>query len=94
VTIRLPRAVWQTAGLGYGPLPEGEVQVDEAYDAVTFVACGRGEPSGSRAGGPVTFWSGFVLTSKPACIPLLVHADNNPSPERVVLSLGKDPCLD
>src|SRR5215211_3787313 len=37
-------------------------------------------------------WSGFVMTSVPTCLPLDVYVDDEASPRRVVLSLGKDPC--
>jgi hypothetical protein len=92
VTVELPREVRETAGLAYGPFPDELVRVSQAHDSITFVACNRGESSGSSAGGPVTFWSGFVMTRVPTCLPLDVYVDDEASPRRVVLSLGKDPC--
>jgi hypothetical protein len=66
---------------------------------VTFVACRPGaggaalQPegrSGSYAdGAAVTFWSGFVLTRAPACIPLDIYVDDAPSLRRVGLPLGR-----
>jgi hypothetical protein len=45
--------------------------------------------SGSSADGqPVTFWSGFVLTAAPRCVPLDVWVDDEPAPRRVVLAMG------
>ena len=87
------------AGLAYGPLPQGEVTLGDTHRSVTFVACRPGKqsrryspngPSGSSADGTsVTFWSGFLLTRAPACIPLEVFVDDEPAPRRVGLSLGR-----
>ena len=89
VTVRIGRRARRTAGLAYGPRPQGEITLDDTYRIVTFVACPDGR-SGSHADGvPVTFWSGFVLTRAPACIPLEIYIDGSPSPRRVGLSLGR-----
>jgi hypothetical protein len=90
VTVSLPPEARSFAGLAYGPLPQGRLQVRDAHDEITFVACNRDEPSGSRAKGPVTFWSGFVMTSVPTCLPLDVRVDDETTPRRVELSLGAD----
>jgi hypothetical protein len=99
VTVRLAERAPTFAGLAYGPLPQGEIRLRDTYRSVTFAACRPGRatrqygpdgPSGSSAGGvAVTFWSGFVLTRVPACIPLDVYVDDAPSPRRVGLSLGR-----
>jgi hypothetical protein len=88
VTMSLPPEARSFAGLAYGPLPEGRVRVRDAHDEITFVACDRDEPSGSSAGGPVTFWSGFVMTSVPTCLPLDVYVDDEAAPRRVEIALG------
>lgn len=92
VTVEVPSSFRKTAGLAYGPFPDGPIQVAQAHDTITFVACGRNEPSGSSAGGPVTFWSGFVMTSVPRCLPLDVYVDGESSPRRVEIALGAGPC--
>jgi hypothetical protein len=81
-------------GLGYGPLPEGvELSPGDGHRVVTFIACRRGEPSGSTADGvPVTFWSGFVLTASPRCVPLEVWVDDEPSPRHTALRMGVPRC--
>ncbi len=99
VTVRLARAGPRVAGLAYGPLPQGETKLRDTYRSVTFVACRPGRasrryspdgPSGSHAdGASVTFWSGFVLTRAPACIPLDIYVDDAPTPRRVGLPLGR-----
>jgi hypothetical protein len=90
VTVRLSRESRRFAGLAYGPLPQGEVRPRDAHQSVTFVACRRDKPSGSDASGEaVTFWSGGVVTRRPACVPLEIYVDHQASPRRVGLSLGR-----
>lgn len=99
VTVRLVGRARRVAGLAYGPLPQGETRLRDTYESVTFVACRPGKasrrysengPSGSYADDvAVTFWSGFVLTRRPACLPLDVYIDDAPSPRRVGLALGR-----
>src|SRR5919108_6312064 len=52
VRISIPRAARPFVGLGYGPLPQGAITLERAHGEVTFIACSKEEPSGSRAGGP------------------------------------------
>jgi hypothetical protein len=92
VTVELPGRVRETAGLAYGPFSEGRVRVRDAHDTITFVACRSDEPSGSTAGGPVTFWSGFLLTRVPDCVPLNVYVDDEVLPRRAVVPVGPGPC--
>ena len=100
VTVRIAQQARRGAGLAYGPLPQGrETRLRDTHRSVTFIACRPGKvptryspdgPSGSSADGTaVTFWSGFVLTSAPACIPLEVYIDAAASPRRIGLSLGR-----
>jgi hypothetical protein len=97
VTVRIPRRARGFAGLGYTPqgrVLEEQVGLRDTRHTVTFVACRPGEPSGSDANGQaVTFWSGaVVVTRAPACVPLDVYVDDEPSPRRVVLSLAAGRC--
>jgi hypothetical protein len=107
VTVRLPRAVRSFAGLAYGglgngPLPEGRTRLRDTAHTMTFVACQPGRPtrsyrdegpSGSYADGQsVTFWSGFVVMRKPACVPLEVYVDDEPSPRHAVIDMGGSRC--
>jgi hypothetical protein len=99
VTVRLARPARETAGLAYGPLPEGMTRLRDTYRSVTFVACRRGEPPRRyRPQGPsrnhadgvnITFWSGGVLTREPACVPLKVYVDGERPPQRVQIPLGQ-----
>ncbi len=94
VTVALSPQTRRVAGLGYGPLPEAvELKPRDGHRVVTFVACRRGKASGSDADGrPVTFWSGFVLTTSPRCVPLEVWVDAEPSPRHIALRMGVRRC--
>jgi hypothetical protein len=94
VTVALSPSARPVAGLGYGPLPEGvELTPQDGHAAVTFIACRPGKPSGSTVDGhAVTFWSGFVLTRSPRCVPLEVWVDDEPSPRRTALRMGIRRC--
>jgi hypothetical protein len=94
VTVALSRRTRRVAGLGYGPLPEGvELSHRDGHRVVTFSSCGPGERSGSTVEGqPVTFWSGFILTSSPRCVPLAVWVDDEPAPRPTTLRMGVRRC--
>jgi hypothetical protein len=99
VTLHIVGGARRSAGLAYGPMPQGETTLGDTHQAVTFVACRPGRPgrryrengpSGSYADGvSVTFWAGFVLTRKPACVPLEVYVHRQRALGRVGLSLGR-----
>jgi hypothetical protein len=86
VTIEVPAGARTFAGLGYGPLPQGEITLERAHPRVTFIACA--EESGSSADGPVTFWSGGLVANGPHCVPLDVFIDGEVAPRRVFIALG------
>ena len=96
VSVQLAARGQRVAGLAYSP---GSRTLDNSAMRVAFVACRPGRaprryspngPSESSADGvAVTFWSGFVLTRTPACVPLNIYVDKEPSPRRVELSLGR-----
>lgn len=94
VTVALSQETRRVAGLGYGPLPQGvDLAPSDGHRVVTFKACRRGKNSGSNADGrPVTFWSGFVLTSSPRCVPLEVWVDDESSPRHISLRMGVRRC--
>jgi hypothetical protein len=94
VTVQIADGARTFAGLEYVPRPHQSRRrtLSGADRAVTFVSCRPGQRSGSSAdGAPVTFWSGFVVTRVPICLPLDVYVDDRSSARRVVLSLGA-PC--
>jgi hypothetical protein len=87
VTIAIAPDARGFARLAYGPLPQGEVRLRDAYVSETFIACPPGRSWSSAGGEEVTFWSGFVLTRRPVCLPLDITVGSG-SPERVGLALG------
>jgi hypothetical protein len=96
VTVRVPKQARRFARLGYGSLPQGKVRVEDGHAEVTFHACPAEESAYSSGGtvGSFTFWSGFVLTDAPHCVPLDVYIDGAQNPRRIVIELGVRPCPD
>jgi hypothetical protein len=90
VTVSVPERARRTASLGYGPLPQNTVlEQPDGHHTVMFVACSSARVAASTAGGPVTFWSGFILVSEPSCVPLDVYLDDDARPRRVRIELGR-----
>jgi hypothetical protein len=98
VTVDLVGRGRAVAGLIYGPYPDGEVTLREAYRSITFVACPVVDPSpryedgpsqSDADGEPVTFWSGFVGTRRPVCLALDVTIDGARPARRVRMGLGR-----
>jgi hypothetical protein len=88
VTVSLAPEARTFAGLAYGPLPQGKTKLRDTYRSVTFVACSAEKSISSADGLDVTFWSGAVLTSRPACVPLEVSIDGGGA-QRVGVPLGE-----
>lgn len=83
VTVQIPRPARRLAGLAYGG------RVHDVDHTINFVSCSV-DKSRSRASGlPVTFWPGGLQTQRPACVPLDVYVDDEPSPQQVAVSLGR-----
>lgn len=80
VTVSVPERHRASASLNHGLRSLGR-------HTITFTACSA-RRSQSRADGPVTFWSGFVLTTVPSCVPLDVWVDREPR-RRVGVALGR-----
>jgi hypothetical protein len=98
VTVSVAEPARSFAGLTYGglgrrPLPQGEVRLRDAAHTMTFIACPPGRRSGSQADGePVTFWSGFVVASRPGCVPLEIQVDDEPTSRRAVIDMRGGAC--
>jgi hypothetical protein len=88
VTVQLAGASRGFAGLFYGPHPDGEAEPGDAEQALTFEAC---PPSKHQSTAPerVTFWSGFILASRPGCVRLDVFVDGRATAKRVGIELGR-----
>ena len=87
-TVRVAAAARGWAGLFYGPHPDGEARLRDAEHTLTFEAC---PPSKHQSTAPerVTFWSGFVMATRPGCVALDVFADGARTPRRVGIELGR-----
>jgi len=59
------------------------------HRVMTFRACHRHAAASTADGKPVTFWSGFVQTPRPACVTLRVWIDRQPTPRHAHIALGK-----
>jgi hypothetical protein len=90
VTLELSRRAHRSAGLFYG---HGgaltETRVRDGRRAITFRACSAARAQSDADGEPVTFWSGFVVVSKPMCVRFKVWIDAEPTPRRARVGLGR-----
>ena len=89
VVVRVPAPARATTRLAYGPFPDGELALEDAHDSIAFAACPRDRTQSTADGARVTFWSGFVMTSRPACVPLDVFVDGERRARRVRIELGR-----
>jgi hypothetical protein len=78
IEVRLPQA-----SLAYGSHSRG------GHRVMTFRACDRHDAASKADGRPVTFWSGFVQTTRPACVPLRIWIDRDHTPREKHIPLGK-----
>jgi hypothetical protein len=93
VRIEIPAAERASSRLAYGSYHgDGSWPLKDGYTQVTFTACPVGSHDSSTGAGPATFWSGFVMTNAPRCLPLRVRVDGEPAVRRVVLHLGVRRC--
>jgi hypothetical protein len=56
---------------------------------ITFASCSADHPGSQADGKPVTFWSGFVRTSKPRCVQLDIWLDRDTKPRRREIEVGR-----
>jgi hypothetical protein len=93
VTVALPRAVRRSTSLLYADdhrrRPDGERRVADGHRVVEFRACTADRAGSSYAGRKATFWSGFVLTTVPRCLRLRIWVDDERTPRRARIPLGK-----
>ena len=83
VTVSVPDRHRATAGLTYST-GLGSLR----RHTITFTACPPGRSQSRADGRAVTFWSGFVLTTVPSCVPLDVWVDQEPR-RSVGVALGR-----
>jgi hypothetical protein len=92
VTVALSRRASRSASLFYAMGNGGvltETRVSDGVRAITFRACSARKAASRADGAAVTFWSGFVVVSKPMCVRLKVWIDGDPKPRRARIALGR-----
>ena len=93
VTVELSRSVRRSTSLLYADdqwrLPDGERTVRDGHRVVEFRACTTERSRSSYDGREATFWSGFVLTTVPRCLRLRIWVDDERTPRRARIPLGK-----
>jgi hypothetical protein len=92
VTVELSRRANRSASLFYAVGDGGaltETRVADGHRVVTFRACSASKSQSRADGLPVTFWSGFVVVSKPMCVRLKIWIDREVAPRRERIALGR-----
>jgi hypothetical protein len=93
VTVELAPTARRSTSLLYADdhwsLPDGRRTVADGHRVVDFRACATGRGGSSYDGRKATFWSGFVLTSAPRCLTLRIWVDDERTPRRAQIPLGK-----
>ena len=93
VTIELSRSARRSTSVLYADehrkTPDGQRTVGDGHRVVEFTACPRHRSGSSYDGRKATFWSGLVLTAVPSCLKMRVWIDDERSPRRAHLPLGK-----
>lgn len=93
VTVELPRSVRRSTSLGYADghrsQPGARRTVREGHRVVELRSCAARRAASSYDGRKATFWSGFVLTTVPRCVPLRIWVDDERTPRRARIPLGK-----
>jgi hypothetical protein len=92
VTLELSWRANRSASLFYAVGGGGvltETRVRDGRRVVTFRSCSARRAISDADGAPVTFWSGFVVVSRPTCVRLKVWIDAAPSPRRAHVALGR-----
>jgi hypothetical protein len=93
VTVQLPRSVQGLTSLLYADdhwsRPDGERTVEDGHRTVTFRACGRRRASSRYDGRRATFWSGFVLSTTPRCLPVRIWVDDERTARQARIPLGE-----
>ena len=79
----------RTTSLTWAAAAHGTRRVEDGLRVVSFRACGRRAARSDADGRPVTFWSGFILTSAPQCLRMKVWIDGARTPRRVRVPLGR-----
>jgi hypothetical protein len=92
VTVSVGRSARSYARLQYVHVPGRDPSDLQAFPhTVRFKSCSRRRAQSDVDGHPVTFWSGFVVIRKAACLPLTIRVDRR-RPRHRVLSVADAEC--
>jgi hypothetical protein len=92
VTLELSRRANRSASLFYAIGSGGaltQTRVRDGRRVITFRSCDARRAASDADGDPVTFWSGFVVVSRPMCVRLKVWVDAERDPRRRRIALGR-----
>jgi hypothetical protein len=92
VTIELSRSATATSLLyadDHWDDSDGDRTVADGHRVVTFRSCASRDAESTYNGHKATFWSGFILTTEPRCLTLRIWVDDERTPRRARLPLGK-----
>jgi len=92
VTVSVGRSARSYARLQYVHVPGRDPSDLRAFPhTVRFKSCSRRRAQSDVDGRPVTFWSGFVVIRKAACLPLTIRVDRR-RPRHRELSVADAEC--
>jgi len=89
IKIALSSRARRTNALTYADSLHSVRRLEEGLRVVTFHACDRRHAQSHAGGQAVTFWSGFILASKPRCVHLKIWIDGASEPRRARVPVGR-----
>jgi hypothetical protein len=89
IRIALSSRARRTNALTYADSLHSVRRLEDGLRVVTFHACDRRHAQSHAGGRPVTFWSGFILGSKPRCVHLKIWIDGASKPRRARVPVGR-----
>jgi hypothetical protein len=89
IKIALSSRARRTNALTYADSVHSVRRLEKGLRVVTFHACDRRHAQSHADGRVVTFWSGFILASKPRCVHLKIWIDGASEPHRARVPVGR-----
>jgi len=89
VVVEIVRAESPTTSLFYADAKGDGREVSDGHRVVDFRSCSEDRAGSAYGAHQATFWSGFILASKPRCVHLRVWVDRERTPRRARVPLGR-----
>ena len=89
VKLAISRRARRTHALTCADDVHGTRTLEEGVRVVTFEACSARRADSDASGRKVTFWSGFILASAPACLRVKAWIDGARTPRRARIPIGR-----